>query len=53
MLIRWGLTGTVPKEQFEFQSILAGIGPAVNRYPKRITRQRSAIPNACKYCAVT
>ena len=23
--IRWGLTGTVPKEQFEFQAILAGI----------------------------
>ena len=29
--IRWGLTGTVPKEQFEFQSILAGIGPVVNQ----------------------
>jgi len=29
--IRWGLTGTVPKEQFEFQSILASIGPVVNQ----------------------
>ena len=29
--IRWGLTGTVPKEQVEFQSILAGIGPVVNQ----------------------
>ena len=28
MSIRWGLTGTVSKEQFEFQSILAGIGPS-------------------------
>ncbi len=25
--IRWGLTGTIPKEQFEFQSILASLGP--------------------------
>ena len=29
--IRWGLSGTVPKEQFEFQSILASIGPVVNQ----------------------
>jgi len=27
--IRWGLTGTIPKEQFEFQSILASLGPVV------------------------
>jgi len=27
--IRWGLTGTIPKEQFEFQSILASIGPVI------------------------
>jgi superfamily II DNA or RNA helicase len=27
--IRWGLTGTVPKEAFEFQSILASLGPVV------------------------
>jgi superfamily II DNA or RNA helicase len=27
--IRWGLTGTVPKEQFEFQSILASLGPVI------------------------
>ena len=29
--VRWGLTGTIPKEQFEFQSILASIGPVVNQ----------------------
>ena len=28
--IRWGLTGTVPKEPWEFQGILAGIGPVIN-----------------------
>jgi len=29
--IRWGLTGTVPKEEINFHSILATIGPVVNR----------------------
>ena len=29
--IRWGLTGTIPKEQFEFQSLLASIGPVTGR----------------------
>jgi superfamily II DNA or RNA helicase len=29
--IRWGLTGTVPKEKFEFQSIYASLGPVINR----------------------
>ena len=29
--IRWGLTGTVPKEDINYHSILATIGPVVNR----------------------
>jgi superfamily II DNA or RNA helicase len=29
--IRWGLTGTIPKEAYEFESIFASIGPLVNR----------------------
>jgi superfamily II DNA or RNA helicase len=29
--IRWGLTGTVPKEDINFHSILATIGPVLNR----------------------
>ena len=29
--IRWGLTGTVPKEDINFHSILATLGPVVNR----------------------
>lgn len=29
--IRWGLTGTVPKEDHEFMAILASLGPVVNR----------------------
>jgi len=29
--IRWGLTGTVPKEMFEFQSLHVSIGPVISR----------------------
>lgn len=29
--IRWGLTGTIPKEDFEFQAIRASIGDVINR----------------------
>jgi superfamily II DNA or RNA helicase len=29
--IRWGLTGTIPKEQFESQSLLVSIGPVISR----------------------
>ena len=29
--IRWGLTGTIPKQDFEFQSLKASLGDVVNR----------------------
>jgi len=29
--IRWGLTGTIPKEQFEFQGIRASLGEVINQ----------------------
>jgi superfamily II DNA or RNA helicase len=29
--IRWGLTGTVPKEQFEFKALHVSLGPVVSR----------------------
>ena len=29
--IRWGLTGTVPKEAFEFQALKVGLGPVINQ----------------------
>ena len=29
--IRWGLTGTIPKERFEFESIHASIGPVIGQ----------------------
>lgn len=29
--IRWGVTGTIPKVDYEFQSIFASIGPVINQ----------------------
>ena len=29
--IRWGLTGTIPKEQFEFQALHVSLGPVIHR----------------------
>ena len=29
--IRWGLTGTIPKEMFESQALLVGIGPVISK----------------------
>jgi len=29
--IRWGLTGTIPKEDFESKSLLVSLGPVINR----------------------
>ena len=29
--IRWGLTGTIPKEKFEFEAIHAGLGPVIGQ----------------------
>ena len=29
--IRWGLTGTIPKEMFEFMSLLVSLGPVIGR----------------------
>ena len=29
--IRWGLTGTIPKEPFEFQALKVSLGPVINR----------------------
>ena len=29
--IRWGLTGTIPKEKFESQALIVSIGPVINK----------------------
>ena len=43
--IRWGLTGTVPKEQFEFQGILASLGPVINRVSAYELQQKDVLSN--------
>jgi superfamily II DNA or RNA helicase len=43
--IRWGLTGTVPKEQHEFQGILAGIGPVINQVSAHDLQQKGVLAN--------
>lgn len=43
--IRWGLTGTVPKEEHEFTSILASIGPVVNRLAAKDLMDKGVLAN--------
>ena len=44
--IRWGLTGTIPKEDHEFQSILASLGPVIGRVTAK-ELQDKGILSAC------
>ena len=41
--IRWGLTGTIPKEKFEFVSLLASIGPVINRITAHDLQQKDVL----------
>ena len=43
--LRWGLTGTVPKEQFEFQSLNVSIGPVINRLAASELQDRGVLAN--------
>jgi len=41
--IRWGLTGTIPKEKWEFQSLLASIGPVINHVSAHDLQQKDVL----------
>ncbi len=41
--IRWGLTGTIPKEDINFQSILATLGPVVNRISAHTLQEKGVL----------
>ncbi len=41
--IRWGLTGTVPKENWEFQGILASIGPVIGNVSAHDLQQKGVL----------
>ncbi len=43
--IRWGLTGTIPKEKWEFQSLLASIGPVINHVTAYDLQQKEVLAN--------
>jgi superfamily II DNA or RNA helicase len=43
--IRWGLTGTIPKEDWEFQSLLASIGPVINQVSAHDLQERGVLAN--------
>ena len=43
--IRWGLTGTVPKESFEFESIHASIGPVIGNVSARELQEKGVLSN--------
>jgi superfamily II DNA or RNA helicase len=41
--IRWGLTGTIPKEAWEFQGILSSIGPVINQVSAHDLQERGVL----------
>ncbi len=41
--IRWGLTGTIPKEKWEYQSLLASIGPVINQVTAYDLQQKDVL----------
>ena len=43
--IRWGLTGTVPKEDHEAQAIFASIGPVVGRLSAKELQDKGVLSN--------
>ena len=43
--IRWGLTGTVPKEAFEFQALHVSIGPVIHRLAASELQEQGVLAN--------
>jgi superfamily II DNA or RNA helicase len=41
--IRWGLTGTVPKEKFESQALLVSLGPVISRLSANELQQQGVL----------
>ena len=44
--IRWGLTGTVPREKFEFESIHASLGPVIGQISAKELQDKGVL-SAC------
>ena len=43
--IRWGLTGTVPRESFEFEAIHASIGPVIGNVSAKELQEKGVLSN--------
>jgi len=43
--IRWGLTGTIPKEEYEFVSLKASLGEVINRISAHSLQQKGVLSN--------
>jgi len=43
--IRWGLTGTIPKEKFEFESIHASLGPVIGSITAKELQDKGVLSN--------
>ena len=43
--LRWGLTGTIPKELFEFQALHVSIGPVINRIAANTLQEKGVLAN--------
>ena len=43
--IRWGLTGTIPKEKFESQALLVSLGPVVGKLSANELQQQGVLAN--------
>ena len=43
--IRWGLTGTVPKEKFEFEAIHASLGPVIGGISAKELQDKGVLSN--------
>jgi len=43
--IRWGLTGTIPKEKFESQALLVSLGPVIGKLSANELQQQGVLAN--------
>jgi superfamily II DNA or RNA helicase len=43
--LRWGLTGTIPKEQYEFQPLHVSLGPVINRVTAKELQDKGVLAN--------
>ena len=43
--LRWGLTGTIPKEEFEFQALHVSIGPVIHKIAASELQEKGVLAN--------